>query len=160
MRVPFIARWPKRIPSNSSCPSFAALIDLLPTVADITNTKTLPNAIDGKSMLPLLFGKSKQNVREVHYYFQINDLQAVRKGKWKLHFPHNYEHVTKPGMDGIRGEITSQRIGLSLFDLEADPAESTDVSSSHPDIVAELKALGEKFKSEMDRDKRQAARSM
>jgi hypothetical protein len=34
------------------------------------------------------------------------------------------------------------------------------MSSSHPDIVADLKALGEKFKSEMDRDKRQAARSM
>ena len=63
-------------------------------------------------------------------------------------------------MDGVRGEITSQRIELSLFDLEADPAETTDVSSSHPDIVADLKALGEKFKSEMDRDKRQAARSI
>jgi arylsulfatase A len=160
VRVPFIARWPKRIPSNSSCSSFAALIDILPTVADITNTKTLPNVIDGKSMLPLLLGKSKENVREVHYFFQINELQAVRKGKWKLHLPHNYEHVSKPGMDGVRGEIVSQSIGLSLFDLEADPNEATDVSSSHPDIVAELKALGEKFKSAMDRDKREAARSM
>jgi arylsulfatase A len=84
----------------------------------------------------------------------------VRKGKWKLHLPHNYEHVSKPGMDGVRGEIVSQSIGLSLFDLEADPNEATDVSSSHPDIVAELKALGEKFKSAMDRDKREAARSM
>ncbi|HEX6891327.1 MAG TPA: sulfatase [Chryseolinea sp.] len=159
VRVPFIARWPKHIPSNSSCSSFAGLIDLLPTVADITNTKTLPNAIDGKSMLPLLLGKSKQNVREVHYYFQINELQAVRKGKWKLHFPHNYEHVAKPGMDGVRGQFASQSIGLSLFDLETDPGEATDVSSAHPDIVSELKALGEKFRSEMDRDKRQAADS-
>ena len=160
VRVPFIARWPKHIPSNSTCSSFAGLIDLLPTVADITNTKKLPNAIDGKSMLPLLLGKSKQNVRDVHYYFQINELQAVRKGKWKLHFPHSYEHVTKPGMDGVRGEIASQQVELSLFDLEADPGETTDVSSSHADIVADLKALGEKFKSEMERDKRQAARSM
>jgi arylsulfatase A len=159
VRVPFIARWPKHIPSNSTCSSFAGLIDLLPTVADITNTKTLPNAIDGKSMLPLLLGKSKQNVRDVHYYFQIDELQAVRKGRWKLHFPHSYEHVTKPGMDGVRGEVASNRIELSLFDLEADPGETTNVSSSHPNIVADLKALGEKFKSEMDRDKRQAADS-
>lgn len=159
VRVPFIARWPGHIPANSTCTSFAGLIDLVPTIAELTNTKSLPNAIDGKSMLPLLLGKSKQQAREVHYYFQINELQAVRKGKWKLHFPHNYEHITQPGADGVRGQITSLNIGLSLFDLEADPSETTDVSSAHPEIVAKLKALGEKFKGEMDRDKRQAARS-
>ena len=159
VRVPFIAKWPGHIPSNTTCSSFAGLIDLLPTVAELTNTKTLPNPIDGKSMLPLLLGKSKQDVRDVHYYFQINELQAVRKGKWKLHFPHNYEHVSQPGADGVRGKTTSMNIGLSLFDLKADPAETTDVSAAHPEIVTELKSLGEKYKVEMERDKRQAARS-
>lgn len=156
VRVPFIARWPKHIPANSTTSNFASFIDIVPTIAEITNTKSLPNAIDGKSMLPLLLGKSKENVRDVHYFFQINELQAVRKGKWKLHFPHNYEHVTTPGADAKRGQTTSMTIGLSLFDLEADPAETTDVSSKHPKEVAELKALGEKFKAEMERDKRQA----
>ena len=159
VRVPFIARWPGHIPANSTSSSVAGLIDLVPTIAEITNTKSLPNPIDGKSMYSLLLGKSKQPPREVHYYFQINELQAVRKGKWKLHFPHGYEHVTQPGADGVRGQVTTLNIGLSLFDLEADPSESTDVSSAHAGIVAELKTLGEKFKAEMDRDKRQAARS-
>jgi arylsulfatase A-like enzyme len=122
----------------------------------MTNTKSLPNVIDGKSILPVLLGRSKENARDVHYFFQINELQAVRKGKWKLHFPHSYEHVTNPGADGKRGQVTSMNIGLSLFDLEADPAETADVSSAHPEIVTELKALGDKFRTDLDRDKRQA----
>jgi len=157
VRVPFIARWPGHIPANSTCSAFAGLIDLLPTIAELTNTKSLPNAIDGKSILSLVLGKSKEQSREVHYYFQINELQAVRKGKWKLHFPHGYEHVTQPGADGVRGQVTTLNIGLSLFDLEADPSETTDVSSTHPQVVNELKGLGEKFKAELDRGKRNAA---
>jgi len=159
VRVPFIARWPGHIPAGSTSTAVAALIDLVPTFAEITQNEKLPNPIDGKSILPLLLGKSKASPREVQYYFQINELQAVRKGKWKLHFEHGYEHVVKAGMDGKRGEVSTSKVELSLFDLDSDPSETTNVASKHPDITTELKDLGQKFKGEMDKEKRQPGKS-
>lgn len=44
----------------------------------------------------------------------------------------------EPGRDGQLGRETQGRIELSLFDLEADPSETTDVAAGHPGIVAEL----------------------
>jgi arylsulfatase A len=159
VRVPFIARWPDKIPAGSTCHAVAALIDLLPTVVEITHVKRSANTIDGKSVLPLLLGKSVQAHRDVHYYFQINELQAVRKGKWKLHFPHSYEHVVQPGKDGERGTTTAVQLELSLFDLESDPSEQKNVALQHPEIVNELKSLGEKFKTELEQQKRQPGKS-
>jgi len=160
VRVPFIARWPGHIPAGSTCHAIAALFDLLPTFVELTHAKPLVKTIDGKSILPLLLAKSTQGSREVHYYFQINELQAVRKGNWKLHFPHSYEHVVEPGNDGARGKTTSSQIELSLFNLEIDPAEQKNVASQHPEVVEELKLLGEKFKLEINQQKRQPGKSL
>ncbi len=159
VRVPMIVRWPGRILAGSSSDAIAALFDLLPTIADITSAKYPSNIIDGKSMLPVLLGKSKQNVRDVHYYYQINELQAVRKGKWKLHFPHRYEHVLEGGTNGSRGKTIVNQIELSLFDLEIDPAEQNNIAAKYPGIVDELKVLGTTFSKEMDEKKRLPAKS-
>lgn len=160
VRVPFIARWPGHIRAGSTCHSIAALFDLLPTFVEITHAKLPTNFIDGKSILPLLLGKSSQAQREVHYYFQINELQAIRKGKWKLHFPHSYEHVIEPGSDGTKGKIEAVQIGLSLFDLEVDPSEQKDIALQHPEVVEELKGLGEKFNADMALHKRPPGKSL
>lgn len=159
VRVPMIARWPGQIPAGSTCHEVAALFDLLPTVAEITKSALSSFAIDGKSILSLLLQKATHGSREVHYYFQINELQAVRKGKWKLHFAHGYEHVVDAGADGGRGEVTTDQIELSLFDLVADQSEQKNVASQHPEIVDELKMLGEKFKTEIEQQKRQPGKS-
>ncbi|MBA4058322.1 MAG: N-acetylgalactosamine-6-sulfatase, partial [Marivirga sp.] len=159
VRVPFIARWPGHIPKGSACDGVAALIDLLPTFAEITQSKPSANIIDGKSILPLLLGRSTEGAREMHYYFQINDLQAVRKGKWKLHFPHEYEHVVKAGKDGQRGKTEMIPVELSLFDLGSDPGEKNNLASKYPDVVDELKILGAKFLLEMHQQKRKPGTS-
>lgn len=159
VRVPFIARWPGHIPKNSACDGIASLIDLLPTLAEITQAKLSSNIIDGKSILPLLLGKSTKGPREVHYYFQINELQAVRKGKWKLHFPHGYEHVAVVGANGQRGRSETMQVEISLFDLESDPSEKNNVATKHPDVVEELRIIGAKFRLEMDQQKRKPGTS-
>jgi arylsulfatase len=153
VRVPFIARWPDKIKSNTVCDIPAALFDLLPTFADITKSKLPGHPIDGKSLLPLFTGSTKA-VRDVHYYYQINELQAVRKGKWKLHFPHTYDHITVVGHDGARGTIETANLELALFDLEVDVAEAHNVAAQHPEIVRELSALGEKFGARLKAESR------
>ena len=74
---------------------------------------------------------------------RLDQLQAVRSGPWKLHFPHRYRHITRPGRDGKPGATTQPAIELSLFDLESDPAETQDVADKHPEVVARLQKLAE-----------------
>ncbi len=159
VRVPFIIRWPQYIKKASVCASPAALFDLLPTVVQIVGAKYPSNAIDGKSLLPFWLGVPSKDIRDVHYYFQGNELQAVRKGKWKLHLPHAYEHVTATGNDGQRGQAETRQIELSLFDLETDMGEQNNLAAGNPKVVNELTALAEKFKAELSAHTRPAGRS-
>ena len=80
-----------------------------------------------------------------------SQLQAVRSGKWKLHFPHGYRTMAgKPGgKDGIPTAYSQDKIGLALFDLEADIGETTDVADKHPEVVKRLQALGDEMREEL-----------
>ncbi len=52
--------------------------------------------------------------------------------------PHDYPHPDPPGEDSKPGKLTTQKIDLSLFDLEADIGETTNVAEEHPDVVERL----------------------
>jgi hypothetical protein len=70
-------------------------------------------------------------------------LHAIRSGKWKLHFPHQYVHVETPGQDGKPGKLVQLKTEQALYDLEADVSESTDVAAQNPEVVTRLTALAE-----------------
>ena len=97
--------------------------------------------IDGKDLRPVLKGSKTQH--DVFYYYWAQHLQAVRSGKWKLHFPHSYPHPNPPGKDGKPGKLATLQIGPALFDLDADPGEQYDVYSKHPDVVKLIEELAE-----------------
>lgn len=159
VRVPTLVRWPGRVPGGAVSAEPAGLIDLLPTLAQLTGA-SLPRAtIDGRSVADLLLGTpGAKNPRDVTYYFAVHELQAVRKGRWKLHLPHAYEHVVTPNRDGDRsGTVESRRTELALFDLQADPGEQTNVAGQHPDTVRELEQLALTFRDELKRTQRPAA---
>jgi arylsulfatase A len=88
---------------------------------------------------------------EAFFYYRGWELQAVRSGKWKLHFPHDY--FTLAGMGGGKGgrpaKYEPASIGLVLFDLEKDIAEQHDVSAEHPDVVATLMKLADKMREDL-----------
>ena len=157
-RVPFIVRWPGHVKPGSTSEVPASLFDLLPTFAAITKAKLPSQTIDGKSMLPLFEG-SKRDIREWQYFYQGNELQAIRKGKWKLHLPHAYDHVTAPGKDGERGKSEARNIELSLFDLDADVAETNNVAAAHREIVDELQSEARKFDAELKAGSRAAKKA-
>ncbi len=68
-------------------------------------------------------------------------------GPWKLHFPHAYRTLGgKPGgTGGIPVPYQQAHIGVTLFDLERDPGETTDVADQHPDVVAKIKELADRM---------------
>ena len=76
-------------------------------------------------------------------------MEAVRSERWKLHFPHQYRHLKAAGNGGMPGPYENRSIGLSLFNLELDPGETTDLAASHPEVVARLEGLAEAARAEL-----------
>jgi arylsulfatase A-like enzyme len=119
LRVPLIVRFPGGWQGGTRIPAPVSLIDVAPTLQDLLGF-TRPASVDGQSLLPLILdptaSPSRAHVVAVRDEEGSEPLTAVRRGRYKL-------------------------IGTALYDLEADPGETTDVASAHPEIVAELRAL-------------------
>jgi len=144
-RVPAIMRWPGRIAPGSVCTRMASTIDILPTLAAVTQA-TLPDLeIDGVSVLPLLDGEEGANPRNVFYFYYGGQLRGVREGRFKRVYSHTTRSYVgvEPGMDGHPGPYAFPVVPDALYDLDNDIAETTDVSAQHPEVVARLDALAE-----------------
>lgn len=150
-RVPCLMRWPGKIPAGTECHELAATIDLFPTIAKLVGAELPPHPIDGLEIWPLMSGQAgAKSPHEAYLYYWGNELQAIRSGKWKLHFPHQYRSLTgPPGQEGKPSGYSTQQIDLSLFDLEADIAESKDLKAEHPEVVARLEQLADQARIEL-----------
>jgi arylsulfatase A-like enzyme len=151
VRVPCIMRWPGKIAAGGVCREPAMTIDVLPTVARLIGGSLNANRlIDGQDIWPLISGHSgAKNPHEALYFYWLDELQAIRSGRWKLHVPHSYRHLAEMGSGGKPGRYVEQQIGLSLFDLEADAGETSNVAEQHPEIVQRLLGLAEKARQDL-----------
>ena len=121
IRVPACAVWPEHIPSGSETDQVALLMDLFPTICDVSGVK-INHPIEGKSILPTLLGQHQSLSDRLLYWVRreggIRDrstmlglgYHAVRQGEMKL--LHN-----RP-LDP-----------LQLFNLIDDPKEQNNLSS-------------------------------
>jgi arylsulfatase len=144
-RVPAIMRWPGRIPAGSTFRRMAATLDILPTVAAITGAALPERRIDGVNLLPALEGKVEESPRNQFLFYYGGELRGVREGKWKRVFEHRTRSYVgvEPGMDGLPGPYAFPTFPAALYDLEADPGETTDVAEANPEVVERLDALAE-----------------
>jgi arylsulfatase A len=130
----------------------AATIDVLPTFAKLAGADLPKLPIDGKDISPLMLGaEGAKTPHDAYYYYWARHLHAVRSGPWKLHFPHEYRTLDgKPGGTGGKpAQYVQKQIGLSLFNLEKDIGETTDVSAEHADVVERLKKLADQMREEL-----------
>ena len=150
--------WPGKIPAGSVCREPAMTIDLLPTIAQLIGAKLPEHKIDGKNIWTLMKNsKSAKSPQEAYYFYYGKQLQAIRMGKWKLHFPHGYRTMAGKhgGKGGVPTKYSQARIGLSLFDLDKDIGETTDIKEKHPEIMAKMQKFGEAMREELGDSKRQ-----
>lgn len=150
IRVPFIARWPGKIPAGSVCRTPAMTIDVLPTIAEILEAPLPKDKIDGKSIVDLLRKPLKaKSPQEAYFFYWGKELQAMRSGPWKLHFPHEYQEFQTGGKDGQPAKYGKNKIGLSLFNLDSDIGETKDVIAQHSDIAKQMQDLADKMRQEL-----------
>jgi len=124
VRVPFVARWPGRVSPD--------------------------RIIDGRDLWPVLSGeKNAPPPHDVLYFYWGQELHAVRSGKWKLHLPHPYQSLEAAGADGAPGKYVRKDIELSLYDLEADPAETKNLAAANPDVVATVMKYVEQAREDL-----------
>lgn len=165
IRVPLIARWPGKIPADHVSDEPAMLPDLFVTSLKAAGLP-LPGdrVIDGKDILPVLTSHAK-SPHDAMFSMAGQRLASVRSGKWKLHvvpparprkMNRDEKWIDPRAPDGVTllapfeqyhpsdypGVVTGDETKtMSLFDLEADPAEQHDVAAQHPDVVERLNSL-------------------
>lgn len=158
IRVPCYMRWPAGFRSPGKVSRLTAHIDLLPTALEIAGGKIDAGpAIDGASLLPLLKNHSTP-WPERTLFFQWDSGQtprrghacAVMTGKWKLVQPCGMDspeqrHIRKryEQLCALQGRKTNNTIEgparYELYDIAADPGETTDLADKHPDIVQAMR---------------------
>ncbi|MBI5687990.1 MAG: sulfatase-like hydrolase/transferase [Verrucomicrobia bacterium] len=128
LRVPFVAWWPGRVPAGKVTDEFLTSLELLPTLAAAAGAKPTPGVkLDGFDLLPVLRGEKKSPRTEM--FWQRRSDKAARVGQWKW--------------------VESAR-GGGLFDLSTDLAETRDLSTEKPDVLARVKGRFEAWRKEMD----------
>ncbi|MEO9893677.1 sulfatase [Aurantibacter sp.] len=143
-RVPTIMWWPNTIPRGTICRELTTTMDLLPTFAEMAGVKKdLIIPIDGYDISSLIYGKTiGHSPYEVFYYYDQNQLQAVRRGPWKLFVPlskfQNHPHFT----------VGNSQKPL-LFNLKEDIQSLHNLADANPDVVKELMDWAEKGRKDL-----------
>jgi arylsulfatase A-like enzyme len=124
--VPFIARWPGKIPAGKvDQTNILSAVDLVPTFCELAEID-LPSDYrpDGVSQVAALKGK-KLETRKKPLFWRMTQSRlsyAIVHENWKLVANKDFSKC-------------------ELYDLVADPLESKELSSTQPEVVEELKTL-------------------
>jgi arylsulfatase A-like enzyme len=139
--VPFFAVWPGRIQPGSKSARTICLTDFMATVAEITGAGIKKNAAeDSYSLLRAFKGKHADWARPPVIHHSAAGMFAIREGKWKL--------VAGNGSGG-RQQPRGKPFGkpYHLFDMEKDPAETTNLIDQFPDVARSLTEKLEKIRA-------------
>lgn len=136
MRIPFIARWPEKIPAGSVSSEQISLVDLFASFAALTGAELPPAAAgaeDSFNVLPAFFKDSPSPLRPAIVGHSGWGIFSIRKGPWKW---IEGKPSTKKPVKGSADQLVPQ-----LYNLAEDPGETRNLLSEHPEIAAELSAL-------------------
>ena len=122
--MPFLLRWPGKIPPGSVSDEPVISIDAFATMLAAAGVKPPDDrVIDSRDILPAVLGSAAGPLHEALYWNWIEKGSdhgwAIRMGRWKL---------------------LNDKDAVELYDLEADLSESRDLANEEPAVVRELLA--------------------
>jgi arylsulfatase A-like enzyme len=129
IRVPFIVRWPAKLPKAAVCNEPVISLDVMPTILSAVGASLPADRVyDGRDMLPVLRGQTKKPLHEALFFCDGSDQWAVRADKWKL---------------------LSRKGSLELYNLDIDIGETKNLASKETNQLKRLKALYDKWRTQM-----------
>ncbi len=150
IRVPMFVRWPGRAPAGTSCKAPVSNVDIFPTICEIIGAPAPSDQPqDGRSLLPLIDGKTPNQQRSLFWHFpaylqgysrsdeqrdpifRTRPCSVIRHGDWKLH--EYFEDRMLPEQ-----VENNPLIGLELYNLSTDASESTNLALANPEKTHEL----------------------
>lgn len=128
LRVPFLMKWPGKVPAGKVTDEFLTSLEILPTLLAATGTPA-PDGLklDGFDLLPVLRGELPSPRSEM--FWQRRSDVAARVGPYKW--------------------VQSSK-GSGLFDLSTDLGEEHDLSTEKPEVLERLKACFAAWQAEME----------
>lgn len=141
-KVPFLVRWPGRVPAGTTSDELIGVVDIFATVAAVVGETQLDRtttAPDSVNVLSAFTGPpSAQPLRRDLILQSANGVYAIRRGPWKWidGVPLAPKGKKAPSATGPKAEQFRRR----LVNLAADPGEAHDVSAAHPEIARQLAA--------------------
>ena len=125
IRVPYIVRWPEKIPANTYTAQCAITMDWVATL--LAAAQVNPHAdypLDGINLLPVLAAPDQLIERALYWRMKYRQQRALRQGQWKYF---------------------ANEDGEFLFDLDADPRERANLAHRQADRLTQLKAQWERW---------------
>jgi len=133
VRVPFFVRWPGKVAPGRDVDRIAGHIDILPTLAALAGASLPPHQVEGRNLLPLI--ENAQAPWEDRYLFNHQS--------WRCKPGENVDDFKWEGFS-----VRNQRyrlVGKALYDMAADPGQTSDVAAAHPEVVKAMRAAWDKF---------------
>jgi len=136
IRTCFFIRWPSKLKPGHKVDQMAAHIDVTPTLLEACGVAVPENVkLDGRSILPLLQGKSV-DWPDRTLYFQWHRGDAPEPFRACAARSTDYKLVN----------------GVELYDMQSDPLETKDVAAEHPAVVARMRGDYEAWLADVGRD--------
>ena len=126
VRVPFLVRWPGKIPPGVKIPAIAAAIDIFPTLADLAGLNVQSEKPwDGMNLKPILIGEVSEPWPDRMIFSHWNKKVSVRTQRYRL---------------DDKGQ---------LFDMVQDPEQRKNIAAEKPEVMNDLKTAVEDWKREV-----------
>jgi arylsulfatase len=120
LRVPYLMRWPGKIPAGRVSNEIVHIVDLLPTLASVAGYD-LPGdrIIDGVDQLDFFIGKQDASNREGFIVYNNDDVYGYKWRNWKMHL------IELENMNSEPRQLNVPRI----YNLISDPKEEYNMAS-------------------------------
>ena len=138
LRVPFVARWPARLPAGSTSSTMINLIDVYATVVELlgagppARTDVAPDSVSFCQSL-LHPDRPSDRLRGEMVLTNAQGIYALRQGPWKY-----IEGELPPTWKGKRTATYQGQTSRQLYHLENDPQEQNNVIGAHPQIAEKM----------------------